>query len=176
MKETLRAYLDADWARLNELAGRPGARREWHCHFNARFAPVTLIRLAQFSQLKGRRIIAKLFSLVNFLIFNIEVPTRLKIGPGLVIPHPQGTVLGAQEIGANVTIFHQVTLGAKTVDFGYDLTQRPKICDGVTLSVGAKILGSLTLGEGATIGANAVVLQDVPAGATAVGIPAKVIK
>lgn len=176
MKETLRAYLDADWARLNELAARPESRRKWHCHFSPRFAPVTLIRLAQFSQLKGHRIIAKLFSLFNFLIFNIEVPTSLKIGPGLVIPHPQGTVLGAQEIGINVTIFHQVTLGGKTADFGYDLTQRPKVCDGVTISVGAKILGPQTLGEGATIGANAVVLDDIPAGATAVGIPAKVIK
>jgi serine O-acetyltransferase len=113
---------------------------------------------------------------LNFLIFKIEVPTSLKIGPGLVIPHPQGTVLGAQEIGANVTIFHQVTLGAKTADFSYDLSQRPKVCDGVTLSVGSKVLGALTLGEGAIIGANAVVLDDIPPGTTAVGIPAKALR
>ena len=175
MKPTLRLYLDADWRRLTELVGNPGLRRKWHHCLLPRFAPVTLIRLAQFSELRGNRSIAKMFSLLNFLIFGIEVPTRLKIGPGLVIPHPQGTVLGAREIGANVTIFHQVTLGARIADFNYDLIQRPKVCDGVTLSVGAKILGPLTLGERATIGANAVVLEDVPAGATAAGIPAKII-
>lgn len=176
MDLTLRAYLDADWARLNELAKRNNTCRKWHSHFSPRFAPVTLIRLAQFSRLKDFQTIAKIFSLLNFLIFKIEVPTSLKIGPGLVIPHPQGTVLGAQEIGANVTIFHQVTLGGKAADFSYDLSQRPKVCDGVTLSVGSKILGPLTVGKGAIIGANAVVLEDIPAGVTAVGIPAKAIR
>jgi len=173
---TLKSCLDADWARLTELAGRSDSKRKWYSHFSPRFAPLTLIRLAYYSELKGCRVIAKLFSLLNFLIFKIEVPSRLKIGPGLVIPHPQGTVLGANEIGSNVTIFHQVTLGGKIADFGYDLSQRPKVRDGVTLSVGAKVLGPLTLGEGCIIGANAVVVGDIPAGVTAVGIPAKVME
>ncbi len=173
---TLKSCLDADWARLTELAGRSDLKRKWYCHFSPRFAPLTLIRIAHYSELKGYRAFAKLFSLINFLVFKIEVPSSLTIGPGLVIPHPQGTVLGAKEIGSNVTIFHQVTLGGKKADFGYDLSLRPKVCDGVTLSVGAKILGPLTLGEGCTIGANAVVVEDVPAGATAVGVPAKVVE
>lgn len=171
----LKNYLNADWARLNEAAGRDATKRKWSCHFSPRFAPVTLIRLAQRSHEKNHRILAKFFGLLNFLIFSIEVPASLKIGPGLVIPHPQGTVLGAQEIGADVTIFHQVTLGGKAADFDYNLAQRPKVCDRATLSVGAKILGPVVIGEGATIGANAVVLDNIPAGATAVGIPARVI-
>jgi len=173
---TLKFYLDTDWARLNEAAGRIATKRKWRNHFSPRFAPVTLIRLAQCSNHNGYCTIAKIFSLLNFLIFNIEVPASLKIGSGLVIPHPQGTVLGAQEIGTNVTIFHQVTLGGKVADFAYNLTQRPKVCDGVTLSVGAKILGPVLIGEGATIGANAVVLEDIPDRATAIGIPARIIK
>lgn len=168
-------FLDADWARLNELAGNMVSCRHWRCHFNPRFAPVTLIRVAQFFYKKNYRGVAKLFGLLNFLIFGIEVPARLTIGPGLVLPHPQGTVLGAQKIGANVTIFHQVTLGSKVADFQYNLDQRPNIQDGVTISAGAKVLGPVVLGKGATVGANAVVLEDVPEGRTVVGIPAKVI-
>jgi serine O-acetyltransferase len=175
MNKNLKYYLDHDWAYLNKLAGKNNIERKWHHAFHQRFAPVVLIRLAHFSYLKGYIFIAKLFSLLNFLIFSIEVSSRLKIGPGLVIPHPQGTVLGASEIGSNVVIFHQVTLGAKHIDFNYDISLRPIVCDGVTISVGAKVLGGLTLGVNCMIGANAVVLDNVPAGATAVGIPAKII-
>lgn len=175
VKPTLREYLDADWRRLHELAGRETPPRRWLSHAGPRFAPVTLIRLAQVFHRNGYQRLAKVWSLLNFLLFGLEVPTRLDIGPGLVLPHPQGTVLGARQIGANVTIFHQVTLGGRTADFDYDPMRRPLVGDGVTLSVGAKILGSLTIGDGATIGANAVVLEDVPAGATAVGIPARIL-
>lgn len=175
MNNTLKYYLDADWSRLSHLAGIKGAPRRWSSHFGPRFAPVTLIRLAQVSHSRGYARLAKIASLMNFLVFNLEAPARLQIGPGLVIPHPQGIVLGAREIGSNVTIFHQVTLGGKVADFSYDPACRPQVGDNVTLSVGAKILGPLMLGDGCTIGANAVVLEDVPPGATAVGIPARLL-
>lgn len=175
MKETLSSYLDADWNRLGVLSEKNQIKRKWTSFFSPRFTPVALIRLAYFSNKKGYPLIGKIFSLLNFLIFKIEVPQQLGIGPGLVIPHPQGTVLGAREIGKNVTIFHQVTLGAKDADFSYDLALRPKVGDGVTLCVGAKILGSLTLHDNCTVGANAVVLSDVPANAVAVGVPAKLL-
>lgn len=175
MRYTIKSYLDADWRRLSEVAGRDRLPRKWKSCFSPRFAPVALIRISQVFHEKGWLVPAKFFSLVNFLVFNIEVPASLQIGPGLVIPHPQGTVLGAREIGENVTIFHQVTLGGKVADFSYDLSQRPKICDGATLSVGAKILGPYTVGVGAVVGANAVVVSDVPDNTTVVGVPAKAI-
>lgn len=167
--------LDKDWERLTRLSGIIIKKRRWYNHLSFRFAPVSLIRLASHLYNNGFIRLSKLVSGVNFLVFKIEVPSSLKIGPGLVIPHPQGTVLGAREIGSNVTIFHQVTLGAIEADFVFMPSKRPKVCDGVTLGVGSKILGSVTLGDNCTIGANAVVLNDVPVDATAVGVPAKVV-
>jgi len=167
--------LDNDWKRLVRFSGTEIRSCRWYNYFSFRFAPVALIRFAYHLYSNGYIKLSKLTSGVNFLIFKIEVPSSLKIGPGLVIPHPQGTVLGAREIGANVTIFHQVTLGATEADFVFVPSKRPKVCDGVTLGVGSKILGSVTLGENCTIGANAVVLNDVPVDATVAGVPAKVV-
>jgi serine O-acetyltransferase len=171
---TLTELLDADWARLQELAGGR-ARRTFAKSFSPRFAPIALLRFAQVLHQRGWTRLAKLPSLVNFVVFGIEVPSRLEIGPGLVIMHTQGTILGAARIGSNVTIFQQVTLGAKIADFEYDLAKRPVVEDGVTITAGAKVLGHVTLGEGCVVGANAVVLQNVPAGAMAVGVPARIV-
>jgi serine O-acetyltransferase len=87
--------------------------------------------------------------------------------------HTQGTVLGANSIGDNFTVYHQVTLGAKSMDFIYTPTKRPTVGNNVTVSVGAKVLGGIELGDGCVVGANAVVLKDVPAGFIAIGIPAR---
>ena len=167
--------LDADWERLAGLLGRADRRRRFGSNFSLRFAPVVLIRMSQSLAARGWVRIADVLRLLNMVLFGLEVPARLTIGPGLVMPHTQGTVLGAARIGSNVTIFHQVTLGASTADYQYDLRLRPVVEDDVTLSAGAKVLGGVTLGRGCTVGANAVVLQDVPAGCVAVGVPARVI-
>ena len=171
----LRELLDADWARLQQLAGSARLKRPWSSCASPRFAPVWLLRVAQALHGAGWLRLAKLFSLFNVLLFSLEVPPRLPIGPGLVIAHPYGTVLGAARIGANVTLFQQVTLGAAEADFAYDLATRPVVCDNVTITAGAKVLGAVTLGEGAVVGANAVVLADVPAGHLAVGVPARMV-
>lgn len=170
----LRAYLDADWARLLEFAQQPASPRPLFSAFSPRFAPVVLVRLAQRSHARGHRRLAKMFSLLNFLIFGLEVPSRLQIGPGLVIPHSIGTILGAGHIGSNVTIYQQVTLGAKLADFDYDVAQRPHIEDGALITAGAKIIGPVRIGRGAVVGANAVVLDDVPDRHLAVGVPARI--
>lgn len=100
------------------------------------------------------------------------LPAQCKIGKNLILPHGgNGIVINAHAvIGNNVTIYHQVTLGVK--EHGSDL---PKVGDNVIIGAGAKILGGVVIGDGAKIGANAVVLKDVPANATAVGAPAKII-
>lgn len=167
--------LDADWARLAGLLGHPGARRRFGSNFSPRFVPVVLIRLAYSLGARGWRRTADVLRFLNMVLFGLEVPTRLEIGAGLILPHTQGTVLGAARIGRNVTIFHQVTLGASAADYGYDPRLRPVVEDDVTLSAGAKVLGPVTLGKGCVVGANAVVLQDVPPGCLAVGVPARMI-
>jgi serine O-acetyltransferase len=92
-----------------------------------------------------------------------------EIGPGLFISHGQSTVLSAERIGANLWVHQGVTVG-----WDYQGARRPVIGDDVFIGAGAKILGAITVGDGARIGANAVVVCDVPAGSTAVGIPAQI--
>jgi serine O-acetyltransferase len=166
-----REYLQADWARLAQLT-KLDTTFKWSRCFNSRFAPVAIIRSAFCLQRAGNTSLAKLFSAFNLFLFGIEVPSKLLIGPGLILPHTIGTVLGAASIGANATIFHQVTLGAVVADYDYDLSTRPTLGDNVTVTAGAKILGSIHLGNNSVVGANAVVLKDVPLNNLAVGIPA----
>jgi serine O-acetyltransferase len=92
-----------------------------------------------------------------------------EIGPGLFISHGQATILSAERIGANLQVHQGVTVG-----WDYQGDRRPIIGDDVFIGAGAKILGPVTVGDRARIGANAVVVCDVPAGATAIGIPARI--
>lgn len=168
-------FLDADWNRLCMLSCVPIRPRRILNSCSPRFASVTLLRIAQCLYTAGWMKLAKLVALINFFIFGIEVPPRLFIGPGLVLMHTQGTVLGAARIGANVTIYHQVTLGASDINFSYTLSQRPVVEDGVVIGAGAKVLGGLVLGSGCIVGANAVVLKNVPPEHVAVGVPACIL-
>jgi serine O-acetyltransferase len=171
----LGALLDADWARLLQLSGASHRKRRLLDVLSPRFAAVAMIRLSRHLHLRGWRRLSKLVAFLDFFVFGIEFTPQLDIGPGLVIPHTHGTVLGAGRIGKNATIYQQVTLGAKLADFAYDPAKRPDVGDDVTITSGAKILGAVCIGNGAVIGANAVVLQDVPDGAVAVGVPARIV-
>jgi serine O-acetyltransferase len=104
------------------------------------------------------------------IVTGADVPVNCQIGGGLRIPHPNGIVIHPDAvIGPNCHIFQQVTIGL------LDDSGAPRIGGHVDIGAGAKILGRVTIGHHAKIGANAVVLSDVPEGATAVGIPARVI-
>jgi serine O-acetyltransferase len=142
---------------------------------NVRLLPVALIRLAYWCSKHHLGAVSKILCLMNLVLFGLEYSPKVKVGPGLFLPHTVGTVIGAASIGANVTIFQGVTIGAKEADMNYCPEKRPAILDDVTIGAGAKVLGGITVGDGARIGANSVVLNDVPAGSTAVGIPARLI-
>lgn len=99
-----------------------------------------------------------------------EIPLGCRLGGGLLIPHPNGIVIhSAARVGPNCLIFQQVTLGSAKGG-------TPVIGGHVDIGAGAKVLGGVTIGDDARVGANAVVLADVPAGATVVGIPARVVE
>jgi serine O-acetyltransferase len=172
------ALLRADQARLRALSSLPAtdasAVAVWLRCFSPRVMPVALYRYSHALHASGLRAIAKLPAWINFALFGIEIPPRLAIGPGLVLAHTQGTVLGAWRIGADALIFQQVTLGAKALDMQYLEALRPVIGDGVTIGAGARVLGGVKVGDRATIGANAVVTEDVPADSVATGVPARV--
>lgn len=143
--------------------------------FNPRMLPVVLIRLSEFFHERRLGIVAKLFSMTNVALFGIESSPQVKIGGGLFLPHTVGTVLGAERIGDDVTILQGVTLGTAEPDNGFTVSLRPVIGNNVVLGAGAKVIGRVTIGDHARVGANAVVLQDVPAHAIAVGVPARII-
>jgi serine O-acetyltransferase len=100
-----------------------------------------------------------------------DVPIVCQLGGGLMLIHPVGVVIKPNSrIGVNCLISQQVTLGV-----GGPIPGAPTLDGHVDVGAGAKILGGVRIGDHARIGANAVVLRDVPAGATAVGVPARII-
>ncbi len=104
------------------------------------------------------------------VVTGADIPLNCRIGGGLVLPHPNGVVIPPlAEVGPNCMIFQQVTLGTGSRP-GF-----PRLGGHVDVGAGAKILGGVSIGDHARIGANAVVTIDVPAGATAVGIPARIL-
>jgi len=142
--------------------------------FNPRMAPVALLRFAEFFHERRWGLLAKFFSMLNVLVFGIEVSPQVQIGGGLFLPHTVGTVLGAARIGDNCTIMQGVTLGTSEPDMGFTVSERPVIGNHVLIGAGAKVIGHITVGDHAKIGANAVVLRDVPAFSLAVGVPATI--
>jgi serine O-acetyltransferase len=114
----------------------------------------------------------KLMKVSNQILTGIDLPCETIVGRRMLIEHFGGIVInGDTVIGDDVIIRHGVTLGLRRSD----TPGAPTIGDRVEIGAGAKILGAVHIGNGAVIGANAVVLNDVPAGACAVGIPARVL-
>jgi len=161
-----------DFDRFRELAGQPAGVGLLWAFINPRVAPVIGIRFACKLHSVGVSPLGKLVSLFNQIVFRVEAPARIEIGPGFVLPHPGGIILGSARIGRNVTVFQNVTLGARDFDGAYDLAKRPVLEDGCIIGAGAVVLGSVRIGRGAKVAANSLVLQDVPDGATAMGVPA----
>ncbi|MFA5243595.1 MAG: serine O-acetyltransferase [Sulfuricella sp.] len=106
-------------------------------------------------------------------ITGIEIHPGARIGRRVFIDHGMGVVIGeTAELGDDVTLYHGVTLGGTSWKKG---KRHPTLGKGVVIGAGAKVLGPIHIGDGAKIGSNAVVVKDVPAGATAVGIPARIL-
>ena len=119
----------------------------------------------------GFRLLGRFVSHVGRMVTGIEIHPGARIGRRLFIDHGMGVVIGETSvIGDDVTLYHQVTLGGVTWSPG---KRHPTVGDGVVVGAGAQVLGPITVGRDARIGANAVVLKDVPPGATMVGIPAR---
>ena len=117
--------------------------------------------------------LARFLSYLSRSFTGIEIHPAARIGRGFFIDHGMGVVIGeTAQIGDNCTLYHGVTLGGTSWQKG---KRHPTLGSGVIVGAGAKILGPIMIGDGAKVGSNAVVVHDVPPGATAVGIPARVI-
>lgn len=144
------------------------------------FHALLAYRLANAAWRHRLRMIGRLISYVARAVTGIEIHPGARIGRRLFIDHGMGVVIGeTAEIGDDVTLYHGVTLGglAPSVDSARQKHQKrhPTLADRVIVGAGAQVLGPFLVGEGARIGANAVVVSEVPAHTTAVGIPARVV-
>jgi serine O-acetyltransferase len=138
-------------------------------------------RLAHWLWRKDWRLLARSVAHFAKILTGIEIHPGATIGHRFVIDHGTGVVIGeTSEIGDDVTIYHDVTLGgvAPSVDSASQVgvKRHPTLEDGVIVGSGAAVLGPIVIGAGARIGANSVVTKAVEAGVTAVGIPAKALK
>lgn len=165
MKEDIDSVFDRDPAARNSfevLTNYPGLHAVWW-H-----------RLAHFLWKRHLKTLARFVSTISRWLTGIEIHPGATIGRRFFIDHGMGVVIGeTAEIADDVTMYHGVTLGGTTWNKG---KRHPTLENGVVVGAGAKILGPITIGADARVGSNAVVTKDVPAGATVVGIPGRVLQ
>lgn len=163
--ETLRAYQARDPAarsRLEIFLLYPGVHA------------IIYHRLAHWCYCRGLKFIARCISQWSRCWTGIEIHPGARIGRRLVMDHGMGIVIGeTAEVGDDVLIYHGVTLGGTGKDQG---KRHPTIGSNVLIAAGAKVLGPFTVGDNSRIAANAVVLSEIPPNATAVGVPARVVR
>jgi serine O-acetyltransferase len=134
---------------------------------------ILFYRFSNAAWLRKWRLVGRIISNISRFITGIEIHPGAIIGRRFFIDHGMGVVIGeTSEIGDDVTLYQGVTLGGTSLEKG---KRHPTLESGVIVGSGAQVLGPLKIGAAARIGANAVVLQDVPHGATMVGIPAKIV-
>lgn len=165
LRESIRAYRQKDPAArsdLEVLLCYPGLHALlWH-------------RLAHGLWRVRLYLLGRLMSHIGRFLTGIEIHPGARIGRRLVIDHGMGVVIGeTAEIGDDVYLYHQVTLGGTSLSHG---KRHPTVGNNVIIGAGAKVLGPFRVGDNARIGANAVVLAEVPAGTTVVGIPARPVE
>jgi serine O-acetyltransferase len=137
------------------------------------FHAIVIHRLSHRLWGMGLKWLARFLSHITRWLTGIEIHPGATIGRRFFIDHGMGVVIGeTAEIGDDCTLYHGVTLGGTSWHKG---KRHPTLMSGVVVGAGAKILGPITIGREAKIGSNAVVVKDVPDGATAVGIPARIL-
>lgn len=165
LREDIRAIMTRDPAAVSPLI-------IWLC--SPGLHAVRAHRRAHRAWQRGWRLWAQLISSRARRCTGIEIHPAAVIGRRMVIDHGSGVVIGETcVIGDDVTIYQGVTLGGTGKDSG---KRHPDVENGVMIGAGAKVLGPIRLGTGCKIGAGAVVLHDVPAGATVVGNPGRIVR
>ena len=153
----------------------PAAHSKWEVFWlYPHIKAIGLHRIAHWFWVHNHTFIARWVSNKARHWTGIEIHPGAVIGRGLMIDHGMGVVIGETAIiGDDCQLYHGVTLGGTGKQH---VKRHPTLEDGVYIGCGAKCLGNITLKKGCRVGANAVLLKDVPEGATAVGIPAKIIE
>jgi serine O-acetyltransferase len=164
LRDDINSVFDRDPAARNALEillCYPGLHALW------------IFRIAHWFWVRDFFLLGRFISHVGRFLTGIEILHGAKIGRRFFIDHGMGVVIGeTAEIGDNVTLYHGVTLGGVTWD---KVKRHPTLEDNVVVGSGAKVLGPFTVGRGARIGSNSVVVKEVPANATVVGIPGRAV-
>ena len=169
MKEFLESIIKRDPAaksKLSVILPYPGAKA------------VFMHKIANFFAVAKFDLIARIVSQFSRFMTGIEIHPKAKIGKNLFIDHGMGVVIGeTSDIGDNVTIYHNVTLGGISPSINSEnqreTKRHPILHDNVVVGSGAQVLGPIVVGKNAKIGANAVVTKNVPENGVMVGIPAR---
>lgn len=165
LREELDSFMERD----------PAARSRLEVYFlYSGFKALRAYRKAHWFHTHGHPFIARWISQRSRHKTGIEIHPGARIGKGLFIDHGMGVVIGeTTEIGDYCTLYQGVTLGGTGKDHG---KRHPTLGNNVMVGAGAKVLGPFTVGDNARVAAGAVVLDEVPANATAVGVPARIVR
>ena len=154
----------------------PAARSAWEvltCYPGLH--AIYIHKLAHWCWTHGLKWLGRFTSHCGRFLTGIEIHPGAKIGSCVFIDHGMGVVIGeTAEVGDGCTIYQGVTLGGTSLYRGEK--RHPTLGEGVMVAAGAKVLGGFTVGAGARIGSNAVVVKEVPPGATVVGIPGRIVE
>ena len=169
MNSYLQSIIDRDPAarsKLSVILTYPGVKA------------IFLYKIANFFSVAKFYLVARMISQFARFITGIEIHPAAKIGKNLFIDHGMGVVIGeTSEIGDNVTIYHNATLGGISPSINSNeqrnVKRHPTLKDNVVVGSGAQVLGPIEVGKNAKIGSNAVVTKDVPKNAVMIGIPAR---
>ena len=164
IKEDIKSVFDRDPAARNTLeviTNYPGMHAIW------------IHRLSHKLWKNNWRLLARTLSTFSRWLTGVEIHPGATLGRRFFIDHGMGIVIGeTAEIGNDVTLYHGVTLGGTSWNAG---KRHPTLEDNVVIGAGAQVLGPITIGKGGKVGSNSVVVKDLPANATAVGIPARIV-
>ena len=169
MNSYLQSIIDRDPAarsKLSVILTYPGVKA------------IFLYKIANFFSVAKFYLVARMISQFARVITGIEIHPAAKIGKNLFIDHGMGVVIGeTSDIGDNVTIYHNATLGGISPSINSNeqrhVKRHPTLKDNVVVGSGAQVLGPIEVGKNAKIGSNAVVTKDVPENAVMIGIPAR---
>ncbi|MFA6174989.1 MAG: hypothetical protein WC765_00250 [Phycisphaerae bacterium] len=141
------------------------------------FRAVMFYRISRWFHIRGCKLCAKLIErLIHRLCF-CEIPATADIGPGFMVYHPFGLVIGVGvRAGRNFNVRIDSTFGGRRGEARADATVYPVIGDNVAVGAGVRVLGPVNIGDNVTIGANSVVINNIPQNCVAAGVPARIIK
>lgn len=174
-RKAYKKYIESDLARLTRRSRNGGLTFVKYLAISKGFRAIYFYRAVSYRIDCGKSISARLMMMLRSLLTDIEISPGAVIGMGLLIPHPQCIVIGNAVLGHNVTIQQGVTIGA-SIDKEKDGFRYPRVGSDVLLAAGVKVVGPVEIGDNSIIGANAVVIDDIPPNAVAVGMPARVVK